>query len=69
MDMRRVVRQGLIGGLTLSLIVAVGMFQVFDGRKVIDPYLSAGYALILWVPILFGYRATRQVVPDGAARS
>lgn len=68
MDMRRVVRQGLIGGLTLSLIVAVGMFQVFDGRKVIDPYLSAGYALILWVPILFGYRATRQVVPDGAER-
>ncbi|HEX6946469.1 MAG TPA: DUF3185 family protein [Acidimicrobiia bacterium] len=68
MDWRKAVRQGLIGGITISFIVAVGMFQVFDSRKVIDPFLSAGYVLILWVPIVFGYRATRQVLPDGVER-
>ena len=36
MDWRRITRQGLIGALTLVFIVAVGMFQVFDGRKVVD---------------------------------
>jgi hypothetical protein len=67
-DWRRTLRQGLIGGLTVTFVVAVGMFQVFDRRKVIDPFFSAGYALILWVPILFGYRAAHPPVPDGVER-
>lgn len=67
-DRRWVVRQGLVGGLTLMFIVAVGMFEVFDNRKVIDPFFSAGYALILWVPIAFGYRAAHRPIPDGVER-
>ena len=65
---RWVTRQGLVGGLTLMFIVAIGMFEVFDNRKVIDPFFSAGYALILWVPLVFGYRAAHRPMPDGVDR-
>ncbi len=68
LDRRWVIRQGLIGGITLMFIVAVGMFEVFDSRKIIDPFFSAGYALILWVPILMGFRAVHRPMPDGVER-
>lgn len=66
MDWGKIVRQGLIGGVALSFIVAVGLFEAFANRMVIDPILTSGWVLVLWVPVVFGYRATRQVVPDGA---
>ncbi len=62
---RKVVRSGLIGGAILLLIVGVGMFQIFNGRKMIDPYFSAGYAAVLWVPLLFGFRASVRPILEG----
>jgi len=64
MDWGKIVRQGLIGGVALSFIVAVGLFEAFANRMVIDPILTSGWVLVLWVPVVFGYRATRQVVPE-----
>lgn len=64
-DVRKAVRFGLIGGLALFLIVAVGMFEAFDGRKVIDPFLSAGYLLLAWIPVVFGYRVSIRTVLEG----
>src|SRR5690606_32388123 len=65
LETRAIMRSGIIAGLTLFLIVAVGMFEVFNNRKVIDPFLSAGYLIILWVPILFGYRISVKPVLEG----
>jgi branched-chain amino acid transport system permease protein len=59
------VRAGLIAGAVLLLVIGVGMFEVFNGRKMIDPFLSAGYAAIVWIPIVFGYRVSVRPVLEG----
>lgn len=64
-DIRKVVRTGMIGGAVLLLIVGVGMFEVFNRRSMIDPFLSTGYAVIVWVPLLFGYRVSVRPILEG----
>ncbi len=59
------VRWGAIGGLTAIFISAIGMAEAFDGRKVVDPWLSVGYLSLLWIPLAFGFRANRRVVLEG----
>jgi branched-chain amino acid transport system permease protein len=65
--LRAMVRSGLIGGAVLFLVVGVGMFEAFNARKIIDPFLSGGYLAILWVPIVFGYRITVRPKLEGVA--
>ena len=65
LDPRAVVRSGLVAGTIAVFIAALGMVEVFDDRKVIDPVLSLGYLALAWIPVLFGYRITKTVVLEG----
>jgi branched-chain amino acid transport system permease protein len=57
-DLRRGVRLGLIGGTTAVFVSAIGMVEDFSGREVLDE-LSLGTALLLAIPLVFGYMAGR----------
>ena len=65
LEIRGLVRAGLIAGAVLLLVIGVGMFEIFNGRKMIDPYLSAGYAAVIWIPLVFGYRVSVRPVLEG----
>lgn len=62
---RAVLRRGAVGGITIVFIAAIGMFETFNARKVIDPILSLGYASIVWVPLLFGYLVSKREELEG----
>lgn len=64
-SVRSVLRLGAIGGITVVFIAAIGMFETFNARKVIDPIVSLGYASIVWVPILFGYLVSKRQELEG----
>lgn len=64
-DGAKALRVGAIAGVTAIFIAAIGMVEVFDDHSVIDPLLSLGYLSIAWIPLLFGYRATHQLVLEG----
>jgi len=64
-DVRKVLRLGAIAGVTAVFVATIGMVEVFDTRSVIDPVLSLGYLSIVWIPLLFGYRATYEPVLEG----
>lgn len=53
------VRWGAIGGAAASFVSAIGMVPDFDGRMLIDPYITLGYAVLFLVPLLFGYLVGR----------
>ena len=56
-------RYGLITGLTVAFTGAIGMIEVFDGRTLIDPFLTMGLLLMLIVPFAGGLLVARGV-PD-----
>ena len=58
-DFRKSVRLGLIAGLIMVLISAMGLVESFDGRMLIHPFLSMGYVLLFLVPFMVGYIAGR----------
>jgi branched-chain amino acid transport system permease protein len=62
---RTVAFWGVIGAVVAAFVAAIGMFEVFNARKVIDPYLSLGYAALMWIPILFGYKVSKRPVLEG----
>jgi branched-chain amino acid transport system permease protein len=64
-DWRKAVKYGLVAGAALLIVVGIGMFEGFDARKVIDPFISSGYAVLVWVPIVFAYKATQRQVLEG----
>jgi ABC-type branched-subunit amino acid transport system permease subunit len=64
-DWRKVVVFGAVGGAAVLLVVGIGMFQSFDVRRIVDPYLSASYAAIAWLPILVGFKVSQRPVLEG----
>ena len=62
---RKVLKWGVIGGIFAVFIAAIGMFEAFEVRKIIDPYLNLGYAVILWIPLYFGFKASQRPVLEG----
>ena len=65
-DWRKVLKWGALGGLTLSFIAAIGMVTALDRRPIISPWLSLGFLMLVWVPVLFGFIGATEEVPDGA---
>src|SRR5665809_41250 len=55
-DLRRAARMGMIAGLTLAFVAAVGMVIAFQRREVIVG-LSLANLLLLAIPFMFGYIA------------
>ena len=61
----KAVKYGLIAGVTMIFIAAIGMVETFDVRRVVSPFLSLGYLALLWVPFLFAFLATHVKVLEG----
>jgi branched-chain amino acid transport system permease protein len=64
-DGRKVARLGAIGGAAVLIVVGIGMFEAFEVRRIVDPYLSGSYVAIAWVPILVGFKVSQRLVLEG----
>lgn len=57
---RRVVRVGVIAGGVMSYTTAIGMFQTFNQRLIVDPILSLGYLVLFSIVAVAGHSFTRR---------
>ena len=64
-EVRKALRGGLLAGTIAVFISAIGMVETFNERLIVDPILSLGYAALLWIPVLFGYRVSKRVALEG----
>ena len=64
-DMRRMLRWGMIAGGVMTFTAAVGMLEAFEDRLLIYPVLSLGYLLLLWFVPVAGYQSTSVAVLEG----
>lgn len=64
-DMNRVLRIGAITGAVMIYIAAIGLLVRLNGRLLINPILSIGYALFFAVPFVAGTRFTRRERLEG----
>ena len=64
-DLRRTLRWGSIAGAVMVFTCAVGLFEVFEDRLLVHPFLSLGHVLLLWFLPLAGYQATNEPVLEG----
>ncbi len=65
LDMRRVLRIGLLTGGAMVYTAAIGMFQVFNDKEIIDPILSLGYLVLFAIPAVAGASFSRRVEIEG----
>ena len=65
LDVRKSAISGLLAGTIAVFLSAIGMVETFDARMVVDPILSLGYASLLWIPVVYGYRVSKRVVLEG----
>ncbi len=65
LDFRKLLRAGLVAGVVMVFISAIGMVEDFDSRKIIHPFLSLGFlALFSYVPRA-GYQVGSEEVLEG----
>ena len=64
-DMRRMLRWGMVAGGVMTFTAAVGMLETFEDRLLIYPVLSLGYLLLLWFVPVAGYQSTNVAVLEG----
>ncbi len=57
--MRRTLRIGVLTGIGMSFVGAIGMVGAFNGRELIAPILSLGYLVLFGMPALGGWLAGR----------
>ena len=65
MDLRRTLRWGSLAGAVMVFTCAVGLFEAFEDRLLVYPFLSLGHVLLLWFLPLAGYQATNEPVLEG----
>ncbi|MFQ5966314.1 MAG: branched-chain amino acid ABC transporter permease [Acidimicrobiia bacterium] len=61
----KVARWGLFAGITFAFVASIGAVERLSDRFVIDPILNMGYAAIIWIPLAFGYIASRKPSFEG----
>ncbi len=59
MDLARVRRLGLLGGVVMAFVAGIGMVERFNERLLVDPYLTMGYLVLFGVPFVIGYLVAR----------
>ena len=64
-DLRQVVKWGLMAAIIFSFIAAINMPVVLDRKVIIEGVLTLGMVSMLWVPIVFGYLAAKEDVLEG----
>ena len=58
-DLMKAAKWGVVSGATATFVSVIGMVSDFDGRTLIDPFLTLGYLVLFLVPFAFGYMAAR----------
>jgi branched-chain amino acid transport system permease protein len=53
---------GLVGGVSMVFVAAIGMVVSFDDRMLINPILSMGYLVLFLLPLAFGYLSAQGIV-------
>ncbi len=64
-DLGRVLKVGGITGAVMIYVSAIGMLATFNGRLLINPILSIGYALFFAIPFVAGTRFTQRQKLEG----
>ena len=67
---RKVINHGLLGGLLLSFLGAIGMIELFNERTLIDPFFRMGDLFFYGSAFLMGYLAAaeRSLIPTEIER-
>ncbi|NND12430.1 MAG: hypothetical protein HKO10_00545, partial [Acidimicrobiia bacterium] len=65
LNLRKVLRAGLVAGIVMVFISAIGMVEDFDSRKIIDPFLSLGFLALFWYLPRAGYQVGSEEVLEG----
>ena len=55
----------MLGGVIAVFVSAIGMFQVFTSRVIVDPFLNLGYVALYGFTLYFGYKVTKKPVLEG----
>jgi branched-chain amino acid transport system permease protein len=64
-DLRKTLRAGVIAGVVLVFIAAVGMVEGFNGRLVVHPILSLGFLALYWYVPVAAYKVGDEQVLEG----
>ncbi len=65
LDTRKVLNVGAVLAISLVFIALAGLPVGLDPRQVVNGILSLGYLSLLWLPIMFGWTVSKQVVLEG----
>lgn len=63
--LRRVVRVGLLAGGVMAYTAAVGMFQTFNDRLIVDPILGLGYLVLYSIAVVAGASFSKREEIEG----
>lgn len=55
-----ILKPGVIAGVVMAFVAAIGLADTFNARLVVNPILSLGYIFLLAPVFVAGYRTTRQ---------
>ena len=65
LNLRKVIRGGLLLGLVMSFTSAIGMVEDFNDRMIIDGLLSLGFLALFWYAPFAGYSVGSEEVLEG----
>ncbi len=65
MTSRKALNRGLIAGIVMSFVGGIGMVTVFNGKTLIEPYLTLGYAMLFAIPLAVALISTKREVLEG----
>ena len=64
-EVRRVIRVGVLAGVVMAYTAAIGMFQTFNDRLIVDPILSLGYVVLFGIVAVAGASFSRREEIEG----
>ncbi len=65
MSFKTTVSRGLIAGLSMSFVGAIGMVDTFNNKVLISPILTMGYAVLFGLPFVIAWISTKREVLEG----
>ncbi len=65
MSFATTVKRGLLTGLTMSFVGAIGMVETFNSKVLISPILTMGYAVLFGLPFAIVWVSTKRVALEG----
>jgi len=64
-DWRRVAKIGSVTAIAMVFIALIGMIVQLDTRLIIRRYMSLGYLMVIWIPIVAGFVVSKEAVLEG----